>query len=403
MGRCEIIRGQVALIGRTCPTGCFSPRHGRRACCSSPRGGWLVVQAVGSLAVVVAPLAVAVLLAAMLRPLVDKIAVVLPRSLAALGVILLVIAVVVGGLSLVTTQVASGLPEMRDRLHAGADSVLAWLSTGPLHLTADRLQAGLDQARSVVSTHSTELTTGALAAGQTALDAVAGTLICLIALFFFLYHGEMLWAFFVRWLPAAGRHDIDRAFREGWSSLGAYTRMQLVVAAINATGIGIGAAVLGVPFLVPIVVIVFLGSFIPIIGALLSGLVPALIALVDKGPWVALAMIVVVVVVHQIESHVLQPFLMGHAVALHPLAVIVVVTSGTYLLGIGGALFAVPVAAMVNAMVRYLAGATVTLDAEDPGVSEHHDDGASAAVRPRRQVPRPNTRRPRTVAGRPRR
>lgn len=366
-------------------------------------GGWLVVQAVGSLAVVVAPLAVAVLLAAMLRPLVDKIAVVLPRSLAALGVILLVIAVVVGGLSLVTTQVASGLPEMRDRLHAGADSVLAWLSTGPLHLTADRLQAGLDQARSVVSTHSTELTTGALAAGQTALDAVAGTLICLIALFFFLYHGEMLWAFFVRWLPAAGRHDIDRAFREGWSSLGAYTRMQLVVAAINATGIGIGAAVLGVPFLVPIVVIVFLGSFIPIIGALLSGLVPALIALVDKGPWVALAMIVVVVVVHQIESHVLQPFLMGHAVALHPLAVIVVVTSGTYLLGIGGALFAVPVAAMVNAMVRYLAGATVTLDAEDPGVSEHHDDGASAAVRPRRQVSRPNTRRPRTVAGRPRR
>lgn len=318
-------------------------------------GTWLVAQAVGKVTVVVAPLAIAVLLAAMLRPVVDRAATVMPRALAAIGTVLALIAIVAGGLTLVTTQVASGLPGMRDRLREGTDSVLAWLSEGPLHLTADRLQAAVEQIRSTVGAHSNELATGAIDAGRTAVDVVAGTLICLIALFFFLYHGEKLWAFFVRWLPAAGRGHVDRAFRRGWASLGSYTRMQLGVAAINATGIGIGAAALGVPFLVPIVVVVFLSSFVPIIGTLLSGLVPALIALVDKGPWVAVAMIVIVVVVHQIEAHVLQPFLMGHAVALHPLAVIVVVTSGTYLFGIVGALFAVPVTAMLNSVVRYLA------------------------------------------------
>lgn len=318
-------------------------------------GAWLVAQAVGKVSVVVAPLAIAVLLAAMLRPLVDRGATVMPRGLATLATILGLIAVVAGGLTLVTTQVASGLPDMRDRLRAGTDSVLAWLSDGPLHLTADRLQTAVDQVRATVGAHSNELATGAIEVGHTAVDVIAGTLICLIALFFFLYHGEKLWAFFVRWLPAAGRDSVDQAFRRGWASLGSYTRMQLGVAAINATGIGIGAAALGVPFLVPIVVVVFLSSFVPIIGTLLSGLVPALLALVDKGPWVAVAMVVIVVVVHQIEAHVLQPFLMGHAVALHPLAVIVVVTSGTYLFGIAGALFAVPVTAMLNSVVRYLA------------------------------------------------
>jgi predicted PurR-regulated permease PerM len=153
-------------------------------------GAWLVAQAVGKVSVVVAPLAIAVLLAAMLRPLVDRGATVMPRGLATLATILGLIAVVAGGLTLVTTQVASGLPDMRDRLRAGTDSVLAWLSDGPLHLTADRLQTAVDQVRATVGAHSNELATGAIEVGHTAVDVIAGTLICLIALFFFLYHGE---------------------------------------------------------------------------------------------------------------------------------------------------------------------------------------------------------------------
>ena len=329
-------------------------------------GGWVVAQAVGRLSVVVAPLAIAVLLAAMLRPLVDRLDRFVPRALAAVTVVVGLIGLIVGGLVLVTTQVIGGFAGMADSLRAGADSLLEWLSDGPLHLTADRLAAAVGQVRSAIENHPDALAAGAWQFGHTAVDAVAGTLICLIALFFLLYHGERLWAFFVRWLPAAGRERVHTAFRSGWTSLGAYTRTQLTVAVINAAGVGIGAAVLRVPFLVPIVVVVFLCSFVPIIGTLVSGIVPALIALVDRGPWVALAMVVIVFVVHELEAHVLQPFLMGHAVALHPLAVIVVVASGTYLFGIVGALFAVPAAALVNSVVRSLTGPELPTRAMGP-------------------------------------
>ena len=321
-------------------------------------GGWILGQAIGRLSVILAPLAIAVLLAAMLRPLVDRVPRWVPRALAALVVVLGVLALVVGALSLVTTQLATGVPEMREKLGSGVDTALQWLEDGPLHLTADRLQEAVAQVRAWIESHSEAVAAGAVQFGHTAVDAVAGLLICLVALFFFLYQGEKLWAFFVGWFPRASRLNVDRALRQGWGSLGAYTRTQLTVAAINATGVGLGALVLRVPFVIPIVVVVFLASFVPIVGTLVAGLIPTALALVDRGPVIAIAMLAIVLVVHQVESHLLQPVLMGHAVALHPLAVIVVVASGTYLFGVVGALFAVPVTAMVNTVVRYLAGGT---------------------------------------------
>ena len=319
-------------------------------------GAWLVGEAVGRVSVIVAPVAIAVLLAAMLRPLVDRIPARVPRAGAALAVVVGVLVVVLGALAAVTTQLATGVPAMRDKIRSGTDAALDWLADGPLHLTADRLEEAVTQARSWVESNSGSLAAGAVQFGHTAVDTVAGLLICLVSLFFFLYHGEKLWEFFVRWLPRASRAHVDRAFRQGWGSLGAYARTQLTVAAINAIGVGLGALVLRVPFVVPIVVVVFLASFVPIVGTLVAGVVPTLLALVDRGPVIALVMLAIVVVVHQLESHVLQPLLMGHAVALHPLAVILVVTAGTYLFGIVGALFAVPVTAMANTVVRYLAG-----------------------------------------------
>ena len=316
-------------------------------------GGWLLGQAIGRLSVILAPVAIAVLLAAMLRPLVDRIPQRVPRAAAALVVVVGVLAVILAALAAVTTQLATGVPRMREQISSGTDAALRWLEEGPLHLTADRLQEAVGQARTWIESHSEAVAAGAVQFGHTAVDAVAGVLICLVALFFFLYHGEKLWEFFVRWLPRASRAHVDSAFRHGWGSLGAYTRTQLTVAAINAAGVGIGAALLRVPFVIPIVVVVFLASFVPIVGTL--GLVPTVLAVVERGPAIAIAMLAIVVVVHQLESHVLQPILMGHAVALHPLAVILVVTAGTYLFGIVGALFAVPVTAMANTIVRYLA------------------------------------------------
>ncbi|MET3860654.1 putative PurR-regulated permease PerM [Dietzia sp. 2505] len=337
-------------------------------------GGWILGQAIGRLSVIIAPIAIAVLLAAMLRPVVDRVPSRVPRAGAALVVVLGVLALVIGALTAVASQLATGFPEMREKLSSATDSALQWLEEGPLHLTADRLQAAVTQARGWIESHSEAVAAGAVQFGHTAVDAVAGLLICLVSLFFFLYHGEKLWAFFVRWFPRVGRERADRAFRQGWVSLGAYTRTQLIVAAINAAGVGIGAAVLRVPFVIPIVVVVFLASFVPIIGILVAGSIPTVLALVERGPVIAVAMLAIVVVVHQLESHVLQPVLMGHAVSLHPLAVIVVVAAGTYLFGIVGALFAVPVTAMVNAVVRSLAGGDDNRGDDDRGDDDRGDD-----------------------------
>ena len=317
-------------------------------------GVWLVGEGIGRVALVAGPLAIAVLLAAMLRPVVDRIPSRVPRALAAVVVVIGVIVAVSAAFVLVVTQLATGVPRIRDKISSGTDAAIRWIEEGPLHVTADRLQSGVDEARGWLTHHTDLLATGAYHVGHTAVDTAAGTLICLVSLFFFLYQGEKLWMFFVRWLPEASRERTDIAFRQGWTSLGAYTHTQFAVAAINAAGVGIGALVLRVPFVIPIVVVVFLASFVPIVGTLIGGMVPTLLALVDRGLVVALIMLAIVVAVHLTESHVLQPLLMGHAVALHPLAVILVVAAGTYLFGVIGALFAVPITAMANSIVRSL-------------------------------------------------
>jgi predicted PurR-regulated permease PerM len=157
-------------------------------------------------------------------------------------------------------------------------------------------------------------------------------------------------------LPRPAQEPTHEAFRRGWVSLGHYARTQVLVAGVDAVGIGLGALVLRLPFVLPLTLLVFLSSFVPIVGAVFSGAVAVLIALVTKGPTVALVMLGIVVLVQQVETHVLQPFLMGRAVALHPLAVIAAVAIGSFLLGIVGALFAVPVLAVANTVIRYYVG-----------------------------------------------
>lgn len=333
-------------------------------------GLWLLGKVVGSLPVVVVPVAVAVLLSAMLHPVVTALQrfLRLPRLAAALLTVLALIAVIIGGIALITQQVVADFPNLRDKATAGVDQIAEWLDSGPLELGSNQISDALAKAQTTLSEHSSELATSAVRAGGQAVEVVAGTFIGLIALFFFLFQGRRLWSFFVGLAPAAARGPLDGAARRGWVSLGAFTHTQALVAAINATCVGVGAAILGVPFALPIAVIVFLASFVPIVGTLVSGALPALIALVENGLWSAVIMVVIVVVVHQVESHVLQPFLMGHAVALHPLAVILIVAAGTYLFGLAGALFAVPVAATLNAAIRYLVGDDMfpRLDATDP-------------------------------------
>jgi predicted PurR-regulated permease PerM len=137
-----------------------------------------------------------------------------------------------------------------------------------------------------------------------------------------------------------------------------YARIQMFVAFVDAVGIGVGAAIIGVPLALPLAVLVFIGSFIPVVGALVTGAIAVLLALVANGPVNALIMLGIVLLVQQLESHILQPLVMGKAVALHPVAVILSVAAGSYLAGIPGALFSVPILAVANSAIRYIAART---------------------------------------------
>jgi predicted PurR-regulated permease PerM len=132
----------------------------------------------------------------------------------------------------------------------------------------------------------------------------------------------------------------------------------MFVAAVDAIGIGVGAAIIGVPLALPLGVLVFLGSFIPVVGALITGVIAVLLALVANGPVNALIMLAIVLAVQQLEGHILQPLVMGKAVSLHPVAVILSVAAGSYLAGIPGALFSVPILAVANSAIRYIAART---------------------------------------------
>ena len=230
-----------------------------------------------------------------------------------------------------------------------------WLKSLGYDLGADQLNQLLHQIENTFKDNPNTVLNGVSRVGSTAADVATGVLLTLFTLLFFLMEGERIWLFVVGLFPKDAREAVNGAGRAGWKSLGAYVRVQILVAAIDAIGIGLGAAILGVPLAIPLGVLVFLGSFIPVIGALFSGAVAVLLALVALGPVQALIMLGIVLLVQQVESHILQPLIMGKAVSLHPLAVIFSVAGGSMIFGAVGALFAVPTLAVVNSVVRYLA------------------------------------------------
>ncbi|HEY6737615.1 MAG TPA: AI-2E family transporter, partial [Actinopolymorphaceae bacterium] len=197
---------------------------------------------------------------------------------------------------------------------------------------------------------------GALRVGTTVGHVVAGFFLALFATIFFLYQGDKIWAWVVRLFPSGARASADGAGRTAWVSLTAFVRATVLVAFVDAVGITVVALILRVPLALPIGVLVFLSSFIPIVGAVLSGAVAVLVALVAHGPVIALIMLGGVLAVQQLESHILQPLLLGRLVSLHPLAVILAIATGSFLAGIIGALFAVPIVAVVNGVAVYLSG-----------------------------------------------
>ncbi|TWD73424.1 putative PurR-regulated permease PerM [Kribbella amoyensis] len=312
---------------------------------------------------VVVPVTVGILLTALLVPVTNALQKVrIPRGPSAGLTVVATIVVVAGLLTLVGTQIASQFEDLSTQVGQGVQE-LRDLARVNLNITDADITNALNQLRDTVMSGGV-IGQRAAEVGTTATHVVAGLFISLFCLFFFLYQGEQIWAWLVRLFPRQAREKADSSGRKAWVSLTAFVRATIIVAAVDAIGITLGAAILGLPLVSAIGILVFVGAFVPVVGALVSGGVAVLVALVAKGPLIAVIMLAVVIGVQQLEAHVLQPFLLGRAVSVHPLAVILAIATGVVVAGIVGALIAVPTAAVVNTIVNHLAGNDV--DPEPP-------------------------------------
>jgi predicted PurR-regulated permease PerM len=314
---------------------------------------WVLGQVAARLSVVVVPMAVALLLAAPLSPAVawlhnHRV----PRGLATVAVLLGGLAVIGGLIYFMVSTLVAGLPDLADRLDESYRQLRDWLTNGPLGLTGDQLDRMLEQGKGWVTQNQSQLASGALGVLNTATNMLAGLVVVVFLLIFFLHDGARMWRGTTEFLPEPARTRTRHAGERAFHDLRSYVRTTMVVALIDAVGIGLGLWLTGVPLVLPLSALVFFGAFVPIVGAFVSGLVAVLIALVSQGFVVALIVAGVVLLVQQLEGNVLEPLLMSKSVRLHPVAVLISIMVGVELAGIVGALFAVPLLATVRAAVR---------------------------------------------------
>lgn len=324
---------------------------------------FLIVQ----LRLIVVPVLVAVLLAALLVPFVGML--VRHRWPRWLAIVLafVVVVVVIGGLALLAVwQIRDEAHSLQMRSAQAFDAFRNWLHGPPFQLSESQIRDYVEQGLDALQQDSQVLISGALSIGSTVGHVLTGALLTAFSTLFLLIDGKGIWSWIVRIFPRRARAAVDGAGQSGWTTLTSFARVQVLVASIDALGIGLVAFFLGLPLVIPIAVLVFLGSFIPIVGAVITGALAVVIALVYNGWVAAVIMLAGVLLVQQLEGHVLQPLIMGTAVKVHPLAVVLVVATGSLLAGIPGALFAVPLAAVLNVMVRYVSSGVWRTQADAP-------------------------------------
>ncbi|WP_041795597.1 AI-2E family transporter [Modestobacter italicus] len=315
---------------------------------------YLLLRAAGYLAVVIVPVLVALLLAALLQPG----AAFLrhrgwPRSLSALAMLVVGLGVVAGIVTLVVEEFAAGYDDLASQVEEGVAQVQSYV-TRTFPINDGQISDAIDSLTKSVRDNQGLLTSGALSTAATVGEVATGLLLTLFTLFFFLMDGRHIWLWIVGLAPANSQAYVDEAARRSWRTLISYVRATVAVAVFDAVFIGVGLLFLGTPLVVPLAALVFLGAFIPIIGSFLAGTVSVLVTLVAVGPVRALVALGIIVLVMQIEAHVLQPLLLGRAVSVHPLAVVLGIAGGLLIGGIFGALIAVPVIACGNVAGTYL-------------------------------------------------
>lgn len=317
------------------------------------------------LEVIVVPVLLALMISALLVPAVDWIDKRgLPRGAAVALVVLGGFAVFGGILAFVIVQFVYGLPDLTEQISRSIDSSRRWLIEGPLHLRGEQISNAGNAAIQALHNNQSKLTSGALATAATITEVVTAAVLALFTLIFFLYGGRNIWAYVTKIFPVGVRNRVREAGNAGYGSLIGYVRATFLVALTDAAGVGAGLAIMGIPLALPLASLVFLGAFIPLVGAVIAGFLAVVVALLAKGLVYALITLGLLVAVNQLEAHLLQPLVMGRAVSIHPLAVVLAISTGGVLAGIVGALLAVPTVAFLNNAVQVLLARDPSAEAE---------------------------------------
>lgn len=277
----------------------------------------------------------------------------LPSALAAIVSILAGIVLVLGTLAIITTLVVAQLPELAESASEGLEQVEDFLEDDPLGIGLTGFADIVDAVGEQVG-EAGELAPQAFEAAVLAFEFIAGLLILLVVLFFYLKDGRRLSDGVLSLVPSRFRGRTRAIMHRGWDTLGAYFRGQLLVALVDAVVIGIGLLILGVPLAIPLSVLIFFGGLFPIVGAVTTGALAVLVALADGGLTTGLIVVGLVLAVQQLESNVLEPLILGNAISLHPLVVLLAITTGAVTLGVLGAFLAVPVAAVIGEAIDEL-------------------------------------------------
>jgi putative heme transporter len=334
------------------------------------------------LEVIVVPVLLALMISALLVPAVDWLdRRGLPRGGAVTLVLLSGFLILGGILSFVVSQFVVGLPDLTEQVTRSIDSTRRWLIQGPAHLRGEQIDNARNAAIQALHNNQAKLTSGALSTAATVTELVTAAVLVLFTLIFFLYGGRNIWAYVAKIFPVGVRDRVLEAGRAGYRSLIGYVRATFLVALTDAAGVGAGLAIMGVPLALPLASLVFLGAFIPLVGAVIAGFLAVVVALLAKGIVYALLTLGLLVVIAQLEAHLLQPLVMGRAVSIHPLGVVLAISAGGVLAGIVGALLAVPTTAFLNNAIQVLLAKDPAAEAEQQ-IEDGDDAGAVIAAKP---------------------
>src|SRR5665648_19064 len=306
---------------------------------------YLVFVVLAKLTLVAVAVFVGLVITALLRPLVDLFSRALPRGLAVAVALLLTIVTLGGVFTFVADSVAGQSARLSTQFIGGLTDIERSLTGPPFHMRAVDLTQMGQQVRDWVSQNGGSLAGRALGGAGVAIEILTGLALAVFCSVFFLNSGNRIWAWLLTQAGGDG-HRLDGAARVGWATFAGYTRGIVIIAATNAALVCVALLILQVPLAFPLALLTFFAAFIPLIGSPIALGVATLVALAARGPLTALLVLALIVVIGQVEGHLLHPMVMSRAVNLHPLAVALSVACGTILYGVIGAVVAVPLVAV---------------------------------------------------------